>query len=303
MIELKPLTLGDKSLYEHKLFDGNERGCEYTFANLFLWGKAKMAVLHDQIVLFSQFNHGTYLYPIGSGDKKAVLDAIIDDAKARGIACRISGLLAKEKEILEELYPGMFRFHTNRDWHDYVYAIDDLADLQGKKYHRRRNHYNRFRDTFPDYTVEPLGDRNLHKVREMVNRWYEVKLTENPEGDFQMEQVALENALHHFRELDMVGLVLLEGKDVLAVTLGSRSSEDTFDVHFEKARSDANGAYAAINCEFARYIRERFPLIRFLNREEDMGLEGLRQAKQRYYPHHMVEKYWACLVEDDGDED
>lgn len=303
MIELKPITLEDKSLYERNLFDGKERGCEYTFANLFLWAKAKIAVERDQIVLFSQFNRGTYLYPIGPGDKKSVLDAIIADAKDKGIACRISGLLAKEKETLEELYPGMFHFYTNRDWYDYVYAIDDLADLQGQKYHRRRNHYNRFRDTFPDYTLEPLGEENLPKVREMVNHWYDAKLSENPDGDFRMEQAALENALRYFHELGMVGLVLLEGENVQAVTFGSRLSDDTFDVHFEKAWWDVNGAYAAINCEFARYIRDKFPSIRFLNREEDMGLEGLRQAKQRYYPHHMVEKYWACLVEDDSDED
>lgn len=303
MIELKPITLGDKSLYERNLFDGEERGCEYTFANLFSWGKAKISVLHDHIVLFSQFNKGTYLYPIGSGDKRAILDAIMADAKEKGIACRITGLLAKDKETLEALYPGMFHFHTNQNWYDYVYAIDDLADLKGQKYHRKRNHYNRFRDTFPDYTVEPLGDENMPRVREMVNDWYNEKMLENPDGDFRMEQTALENALRYFHELDMVGLVLLEGEKVLAVTLGSRLSDDTFDVHFEKARRDANGAYAAINCEFARYIRNKFPSICFLNREEDMGLEGLRQAKQRYYPHHMIEKYWACLVEDDSDED
>lgn len=303
MIELKPITLADKSLYERNLLGGNERGCEYSFANLFLWAKAKIGILQDHIVLFTQFNRGTYLYPIGPGDKRPILDAIMADAKAKGIACRISGLLAQEKETLEELYPGMFRFHTNRDWHDYVYAIDDLADLKGQKYHRKRNHYNRFRDTFPDYTVEPMGDENLPRVREMVNHWYTAKLSENPDGDFAMEQAALDNALCYFHELGMVGLVLLDGEKVLAMTLGSRLSEDTFDVHYEKARLDANGAYAAINCEFARYIRDKFPSIRFLNREEDMGLEGLRQAKERYYPHHMVEKYWACLAEDDCDED
>jgi len=73
------------------------------------------------------------------------------------------------------------------------------------------------------------------------------------------------------------------------------------DVHFEKARPDVDGAYAVINCEFARYIRQKHPYIRFLNREEDMGLEGLRKAKESYYPHHMTEKCWACLLEDGYD--
>ena len=90
----------------------------------------------------------------------------------------------------------------------------------------------------------------------------------------------------------------MDGDRILAMTLGSRLSSDTFYVHFEKARSDVQGAYGAVNCEFARYIREKYPEVKYLNREEDMGIEGLRRAKKSYYPHHLVEKYWAHLWED-----
>ena len=93
----------------------------------------------------------------------------------------------------------------------------------------------------------------------------------------------------------------MEGDRVIAMTLGSFLSEDTMDVHFEKALSSVDGAYTAINCEFARYIRNRFPGVCYLNREEDMGIEGLRKAKESYLPHHMVQKCWAHLKEDDYD--
>ena len=83
--------------------------------------------------------------------------------------------------------------------------------------------------------------------------------------------------------------------------MGSRLTQDTFDVQFEKAQANIQGAYPAINYEFARYIREKYPDIKYLDREEDMGLEGLRKAKQSYYPHHMIEKCWACLLEDGYD--
>lgn len=299
MIEFKPITLESKAVYERYLHDGKERGCEYSFVNLYLWGKQHATILHNHMLLFSRFNKlSIYSYPLGHGDKKPVLDAIIADAKERGIPLRISGLYGNAKQTLEELYPGMFQFHSDPDSYDYVYAIDDLADLKGKKYHRKKNHYNRFCNTFPDYTVEPLCEENLPRVREMLHTWYEARLQENPENDYQMEQVSLEKALVHYQELGMEGLVLLNGEEVLAVTLGSKLSETIFDVHFEKARWDVNGAYAAINCEFARYIRNRYPQIQFLDREEDMGLEGLRKAKQSYYPHHMVEKCWAALSED-----
>ena len=112
-----------------------------------------------------------------------------------------------------------------------------------------------------------------------------------------MERAALDRAYRHYSELGLAGLLLLDGDSTLAFTMGSRLSADTLDVHFEKARSDVNGAYTAINYEFARYIRERMPSIAFLDREEDMGLEGLRRAKRSYRPHHMIEKCWACLLE------
>ncbi|MBQ9112389.1 MAG: DUF2156 domain-containing protein [Clostridia bacterium] len=302
MINFKPISPADKTIYEKYRSDGEERGCEFSFANLYLWGRQNFAVIHDHIVMFSQFDRrSVYPYPIGEGDKKAVIDAIIDDSMARGIPCRITGLRPWQRQTLEELYPGRFRFHCDEGSFDYVYAIDDLADLKGKKYHGKRNHLNRFRETFPNYTVEPLGEDNLARVRQMVNDWYETRIRENPNGDYHMEQAALDRAFRHYEELGMDGLVLLDGDDVLAVTLGSRLSADTFDIQFEKARADVNGAYPAINCEFARYIRSKYPDIRYLDREEDMGLEGLRKAKRSYYPHHMVEKCWACLLEDGYD--
>ena len=92
--------------------------------------------------------------------------------------------------------------------------------------------------------------------------------------------------------------MIVDQGQVLAVTVGSRMTESTFDIHFEKAREDVDGAYAAINCEFARYLRLKYPEAQFLNREEDMGLEGLRKAKLSYLPHHMVDKHWAYLAED-----
>lgn len=299
MINFKPVTLEYREIYQKYLMDGVERGCEYTFANIFLWGRQQATVLHDHLVRFSQFNRrSVYPYPIGKGDKKAVLDAIIADSKERGIPCRLTGIYEEEKETIEQLYPGMFRFHCDRDGFDYVYDINNLADLPGSKYHKKRNHYNRFRDNFGGYIPAPITADNLPLVMQMAQDWYETRLKENPESDFQMEQVALNKALRHFEELHMEGLIILHEGKILAFTLGSQMSHDTFDVHFEKAPADVNGAYAAINCEFAKYIRDKYPEIKFLNREEDMGIEGLRTAKERYYPHHMVEKYWACLLED-----
>jgi len=302
MIDFKPIKPNQKELYQQYLFDGAERGCEYSFSHLYLWGRQNATILHDHMVLFSQFNRrSVYPYPVGSGDKKPVLDAIIADARERGISCRFTSLNEKAIQTLETLYPGMFRFHCDRDSFDYVYSIDDLADLPGRKYQKKRNHCNRFRTDYPDYTVRPLNEDNVSQVQEMINTWYDTKEQENPESDFLMEQTALNKALKHYRELEMDGLVLFHNEKVLGITMGSRLSSNTYDIQFEKAWGDVNGAYAIINYEFARYLREKYPDIRYLDREEDMGIEGLRIAKERYFPHHMIEKCWAHLMEEGYD--
>ncbi|MBO5302905.1 MAG: DUF2156 domain-containing protein [Lachnospiraceae bacterium] len=298
MIDFKPISLQDKKIYENYLFKEDEHCCNYSFANLFMWGEQSTAILQEHFLIFTHFKKmQVYPYPLGNGDKKTVIDAIIADAKERGIPCKITVMGEAQKAELEQLYPGKFTFYGDRDSSDYVYAIDDLADLKGRKYHRKKNHYNGFKKSYPDATVEPLTKHLLPQVKEMTDNWFLNKLTQNPDGDYEMEKIALSRALTHYEELEMEGLVLLDGNEILAVTLGSRMSENTFDVHFEKARPDAQGAYAAINCEFARYIRTKYPQIQFLNREEDLGIEGLRKAKESYLPHHMVEKYQAWLNE------
>ena len=301
-IDFQPLTPDFKETYDRYLAQSQavcERGCEFSFANVYLWGRQRAAVLHGHVVLFSQFSRRTvYPFPLGEGDKRAVIDAIIADAQARGIPCRITGLVGEERQMLEALYPGRFRFHCDRGSYDYVYDINDLAELKGKKYHGKRNHCHRFLDAYPDYTAEPLGEANLPAARRMADAWYEERMAADPEGDYHMERAALGKALRDHEALGMEGLVLRSGDEVLALTLGSRLSRDTFDVQFEKARADAEGAYPMVNREFARYLRAKYPELRYLDREEDMGLEGLRRAKESYKPHHMVEKCWACLLED-----
>lgn len=306
MINFKPITPSDKSIYTPYLMDGTTRGCEFSFANLCMWGRQSGTILHDHLVLFSQFNRrSVYPYPVGTGDKKAVLDAIIADSKERGIPCRITGLNAEAIETLNTLYPSKFRFHADRDSFDYVYEIDKLSSLSGKKYQAKRNHINRFREAYPNYRVEALNDSNLSAVMQMAENWYEQRISESPDSDFHMEKAALTKAFRHYQELGMEGLLLwgedkLLGEDnLLAFTLGSALSLDTFDIHFEKAFSDVQGAYPIINQEFALYLKEKYPNLVYLDREEDMGIEGLRKSKLSYHPHHLVEKQWACLLEDE----
>lgn len=301
-IDFRPIRLEDKSDYEKALSCEPGRGCEYSFANLYLWGRQNMSRIGESVVLFSQFNRRTvYPFPIGGGDKKEVIDAIIRDSQARGIPCRITGVLKEEAELIERLYPNKFRFHHDEGAFDYVYRVEDLAELRGKKYHGKKNHLNRFRQENPDYTAEPIAEDNLSEIKAFLDEWYSGRLNENPNNDFHMESAALNRAIKDYKALGMVGMLIRVKGEVVAFTMASRLSKNVLDVHFEKARADINGAYAVINYEFSGWVRDNMPEIEYLNREEDMGIEGLRKAKQSYRPVYMVEKCWACLLEDGYD--
>ena len=299
MIEFKRLKLSQKEDYEKILFACPGRSCEYAFANMYLWGRQEGAFFPDCVVFFSHFNgKSIYPYPMGAGDRRAALERILADARQRGIPCRITSMTKAEAEELEGWFPGKFLIRTDRDRFDYVYAIDDLADLKGRKFQKKRNHVNRFRAEYPEAVSVPLEPDNLEKAQEMVEDWYRQRLEEDPHGEYLLERIAMDRSFRHFKALGMEGLMLMDGDQVLAVTMASRLSRNTMDVHFEKAREDGDGAYAAVNCEFARYLRLKYPDVRFLDREDDMGLEGLRKAKLSYNPHHLVEKYTATCLED-----
>lgn len=298
MIDFQRLPPVQREQYNDLLFSCPERGCEYSFSNLFLWGHQKVAFLHDCAVIFSHF-HGksVYPYPIGNGDKKAAIEAILQDAEERGIPCRITGITPADRTELEQLFPGRFLICPNRENFDYVYDIHDLADLRGRKFQSKRNHFNRFCTGHPDHQVIPVTSDILPAIQVFVENWYVRRRETDPQGDYLLENLAMARMFNHWDELDMEGIALMDGGELLAVSVASRLSEDTFDVHFEKAREDVPGAYNAINCQFARYLRLKYPDVKFLNREDDMGLEGLRTAKLSYRPHHMVEKSWAYLQE------
>ena len=296
MIDFQRLTPDKKAYYDRYLMNCGRRGCEYSFSNLFLWGRQTAAEIGGYLVLFSHFEgRSIYTFPVGQGDLKPVLDAIIADSRERGIPCRLTSLLPEDCRMLEQLYPGQFRCNWDRSSYDYVYAIEDLAHLKGRKYIKKRNHLHQFEAAYPDWRVEALDSNNLPAARAFVEDW----LSRREEETFRLERIALDRAFRYFRELELEGMLLYVQERPAAVAIGSRLSPDTYDIHFEKADETVTGAYNAINREFSAYLQEKHPELRFLNREDDLGIPGLRTAKESYRPVDMIEKCWVYLGEQD----
>ena len=299
MIPFKKISTDQKEWLNEYLHRMDKQCCEYSFVNLYLWGRKRVAEMDGFLLIQAQFDRKiVYLYPVGEGDIKKVLDAIFHDAAVRGIPCCLAALTEADCRQVEQLYPGAFQIYCDRDSYDYLYAIDDLADLKGRKYQKKRNHANRFRAEHPNYSVVPLTPCNMPMAQHMINDWYVSRMREDPDGDYMLENIALAKACRCYDILGLDGILLMDGDQVLAVTMGSRLAEDTFDIHFEKARETVDGAYTVVNQEFARYLRLKYEGLAYLDREEDMGLEGLRKAKLSYNPHHMIDKHTAYVAEE-----
>ena len=301
MISFQKMTPSLRQQYQ--AYRGTEeRGCEYSFVNLNIWGRQKVAFGCDFLLILSQYDRfSVYPYPLGQGDVNCALQNLLADARERGIPFRLSGMSQEQCAALEQMFPGRFHFHMDRDHFDYVYRIEDLSGLRGKRYQSKRNFANRFRNTYPHCRRELLCKENLPALQQMLTEWFRQRAEVDPLADFKLEQIALDRALRQWQALGLEGLLLMDGDKCIAMTMGSFLSDDTFDVHFEKALEGYDGAYAAINQSFALYLQEKYPQLRFLNREDDMGIPGLRKAKLSYHPDHMVEKYWARLWEDDDE--
>lgn len=299
MIPFRRLKADDRAKVHPVFYSDGKQNSEYSFNNLFLWGRQEVAEVCGCICGFCHWGgRSMYLFPQGGGDKLQALEALIGDASERGIPLRLCGLSRGEVAFLEEHFPGRFRISSLRDTYDYIYDIERLAALSGRKLAQKRNHIHRFEDEHPDWCVEEINEENLPQCREMVEQWYLHHAELYGESDFSMEQDAIRLCFTHYAALEMEGLLLRVGGEIVAVTMGNRTSTDTFDVNFEKAYSDMQGAYPLINRSFARFLHEKYPELKWLNREDDMGIPGLRKAKESYHPDILAEKFNALLLED-----
>ena len=301
MIPFKRLELARRQEVFDWFHQAGRLGCEYSFVNLYLWGRQHAAFVEGYLVVFSHFyGHSMYLFPSGHGPLKPVLEALREDAREREIPFRLTSMSMADCRAVEELYPGQFKFYPDRDGFDYLYEIDHLADLKGKKYQQKRNHINRFLESCPDWRAEPLPPAWIPTCRDLLDRWYRIHLEADPHMQYHLEQLALDRAFQNYEALGLDGLLLLDGDKPIAMTIGSLISPTVYDVNFEKALGEVPGDYAMINRTFARYIREKYPQVQYLDREDDLGLPGLRKAKESYHPDRMVEQY-SCVLKEDID--
>jgi predicted GNAT family N-acyltransferase len=285
-----PVTVADKPLFEYYLLSSEEQNCDLNFANIFCWS----STYHSEVAeaagfLVIRFDNGgvkSYMQPVGNGDKALVLELLRMDAFEQRTPLRLYGLSREWRSFLEEKYPSEFAFDAPRSLCDYIYRTEDLATLQGRKYQPKRNHLNHFVARH-NWRVEPLSKSNICDCMALNDKWLSGRVLGETE---RAEQLALHRAFDHFDELDLRGLVLYAEDVPVAFSYGTPITQKTFCTHIEKHDSEVQGASTMINRAMAQSLEEEFE---FINREDDLGLEGLRFAKMSYYPTILLEKISA----------
>jgi hypothetical protein len=188
--------------------------------------------------------------------------------------------------MVEGLKTNGIKVELDRGQCDYVYLTQDLIELKGRKYHRKRNHIKQFQEKYSSQCI-PLTPEWISQCLQLETEWCDLRHCEASPGLLN-ESLAIKETFSHFGELGVKGGAILINGKVEAFTLGDPLNPETVVIHIEKANPAYEGLYPTINQAF---LEQRWSGTTYVNREQDLGEEGLRKAKESYFPHHLVNKY------------
>ena len=310
MIKFKDLSTSDRALIQRFTLYGERQNCDLSFSNLISWRflyNTQFAVIDDYLVFrFHTGRHLAYMMPIpkpqvmedGSYRVKPcdecsvkVIRTIRDDSIAMGHPFLMLGVCNYMVDLIEQSFPDTFTIEPNRNFADYIYTRDKLINLSGKKLQSKRNHINKFKSLYPQYTYRPLTEDLIPQCLELEKQWRKVSKDDTDEQDLDeslsIELRSMTRAFHRWDRLGLTGGTIWVDDKLVAFTFGCPINQTTFDVCVEKADVNYEGAFSIINQEFVKHLPEQYC---YINREEDMGNEGLRRAKLSYHPDILLEK-------------
>ena len=293
-LQFRDVELTDKDTVRKVTKDCCYRNCDLNFMNIcswqFLYG-TQIAIIDEWILFrFKADNHLAYMMPLGNGDLKEIIARLEEDAANHDHSLLILGACDSFVDKLEQAMPGKFHFSYRRDYSDYIYSRSSLSSLEGKKLQPKRNHINQFLRNFPSYEYRPLTSDLIPLCLELEDKWMNEKTEFRNDINYMNESRAMNYAFEHWEKLDGIGGTIFVDNKLIAFTFGAAINSCTFDVCVEKADSSITGAYSIINRDFVTHLPANFV---WINREEDLGIEGLRKAKLSYNPTLLLNKYSA----------
>ncbi len=296
IILFQELKIEDKNILDPYFQLSYHENSHLNFTNLFMWRKPyhiEWCIEDDILFFIAEYNEEKFaLQPLCTEDKFFMaIDKIRAYFAEQNLPLVFSGLEEMAVEKLKEYPAGEFEFEDNRDDYDYVYNSADLIKLAGRKFHSKKNHLNSFRKNYPEAKYLSINNDIITLCKITINGWYKKRLALTPDDPFiKAERDAIIEVFNNFDALKLKGGAIFLVNKVMAFTFGEALNTDTAVIHVEKADPDVNGAYTAINQAF---VENEWADMAYINREEDMGIEGLRKAKESYRPVKMIKKFTA----------
>jgi hypothetical protein len=286
--EFTPLEIGHEAVVMEALIKKQPKASEQNFTELFMWSKSRkvgLAELNGNIIVRGEHLNDFYFHPpYGINEPVRTLRQMLEYAKTAGKDGYVYSIIEEEFPLFG-VTPEDFIITDQRDQHDYVYLRSDLVDLPGRKFDAKRNHIKKFNSLFK-YEFVPLDDSNIDECIVFQDHWCKVR---NCSDDLSLEEenTGVMEVLKNFKGLSCIGGVLTIDGRIKGFTIASRLNKITAVVSVEKADPAYKGIYQTINNLFCANMLQEYE---YVNREQDMGSEGLRKAKMSYNPDHMVEK-------------
>lgn len=291
MLNFKPLELEDKKIFDKYLKPYNFNTCEYSFINLFIWRKGldiQYCIVDDVLIIKKMDFRGDYhfMQPIGynKDNLKELVQELHNYKQQNNMKYLFSDVETPFIDDIKELFVEDFIIEEDRDNFDYIYESSKLISLSGKKLHSKKNHYNNFIKNNKYYT-SLINESNIEDCMKAACEWCKQN---DCKGYLKFELKSIQELLLNNDKLDFIGMAVYVDDVLSGFTIGERVNETMAIVHIEKAMADINGLYAFINKTF---IETCFSDIPYINREQDLGQEGLRKAKLSYQPYKLEPKY------------
>jgi hypothetical protein len=286
--DFKKIDLSDKIVFDKHYQRFPPTHSSELFTTMISWGEYAeyhYALIENSIIIFSKTSNEIILHPPSGKFNLDLTKQVINLAKKENMTF---GFIKKiEKNLLSTHFPSL-TFIEDRDYFDYVYRASDLAELPGTKYGKIRNRLNKFTKNF-DSKTEEISEKNIGEVNEFLKRWCLWKDCGSNEL-LENERKAIVYSMSHFFDIGLKGIVIRISGTIQAIAVYEQMNVDSVVIHFEKGSPDFDGIYKAINMETAQRVRHFVP---YINREEDLGIPGLRKAKLSYHPDHFIEIYFV----------
>lgn len=293
MLDFRKIDISDRKWINDLLEKSDFMGCEYSFANNMAWQRLSDSLIgrygNFYIIKSESNDYVSFTFPAGEGDYSKLFDQLSEYAKSKGKKTVITGITEYGVNTLKGIYGDRIDFQLSEDYSDYIYLADDLIQLKGKKFHKKRNHLSKINRY--NWEFHTMSEKDFDECMAFSAVTYNNKNGYDDRSSI-VEQYAIHTYFSYFKELELKGGVITVDGKIKAFSIGEKINSNTLCVHIEKADASIDGLYAAINNEFTKYAAND---VKYINREEDLGIEGLRKAKRSYNPIFILEKYTAVL--------